>query len=131
MIPPRKAHRPVPADGAASVALDAELSWAPGFSAKLHTVYFGDNLDDVTNAAGGPLLGDAFFTPPGPLEMAKTYYWRVDEFDPPFTHTGAVWSFRTEGAAADPYPANGAVEVLPTQVLRWPSGSLAASPAVY
>ena len=130
-VPPRTAYLPVPADGGESVALDAELTWAPGYGAKLHTVYFGDNYDNVSNAAGGPLLADATFTPPGPLEMAKTYYWRVDEFDPPFTHKGAVWSFRTEGTAADPIPAKGAVDVSPTPVLKWTAGGLAASHEVY
>ncbi len=130
-ITPKTAHAPVPADGAESVALDAELSWAPGFAAKLHTVYFGDNFDDVNSAAGGLLTGDAVFTPPGPLELAKTYYWRVDEYDPPTTYKGAVWSFRTEGTAADPIPAKGAVDVSPTPVLRWTAGNLAASHEVY
>jgi len=74
-IPPLTAYSPVPADDAESVALDAKLSWAPGFGAKLHTVYFGDNFDDVNSASGGLLLADLTFTPPGPLELAKTYYW--------------------------------------------------------
>jgi hypothetical protein len=130
-IPPKTAYDPDPADGAESVALDAELSWTGGFGAKLHTVYFGDNFDDVNSAAGGPLLGDATFTPPGQLELAKTYYWRVDEFDPPTTHKGEVWSFTTEGTAANPYPAKGAVDVSPTPILRWTPGSLAASHEVY
>jgi hypothetical protein len=121
----------VPADEGESVALDVELTWAPGFEAKLHTVYFGDNFDDVNNAAGGLLLGDPFFTPSGPLEFAKAYYWRVDEFDPPMTYKGAVWSFRTEGTAADPTPVKGAVDVSPTPVLKWTAGGLAASHEVY
>ena len=130
-VPPRTAYAPVPADGAESVALDAELSWAPGFEAKLHTAYFGDNFDDVNSATGGLSGGDAFFTPPGPLELAKTYYWRVDEFDPPTTRKGAVWSFRTEGTAADPIPAKGVVAVSPTPILKWTAGHLAASHEVY
>jgi len=130
-IPPKTAYAPVPADGAESVALDAELNWAGGFGAKLHTVYFSDNFDDVNAATGGALQGDPFFTPPSPLELAKTYYWRVDEFDPPNTFKGAVWSFRTEGTAADPIPAKGAVDVSPTPVLKWTAGSLAASHEVY
>ncbi|MHC4494276.1 MAG: LamG-like jellyroll fold domain-containing protein [Planctomycetota bacterium] len=69
-IPPKTAYAPDPADGAESVALDAQLSWAPGFAAKLHTLYFGDNFDDVNSAAGGPLLGDATFTtPPRPARI--------------------------------------------------------------
>ena len=130
-VPPRTAYGPVPADGAESVAVDEQLTWTPGFEAKLHTVYFGDNFDDVSNAAGGPLLGDPFFAPPGPLELAKTYYWRVDEFDPPNTHKGEVWSFTTEGTAADPDPAKGAVGVSPTPLLKWAAASLAASHEVY
>ena len=130
-IPPKNAYAPVPADGAESVALDAELNWAGGFGAKLHTVYFSDNFDDVNAATGGPLQGDPFFTPPSPLELAKTYYWRVDEFDPPNTYKGAVWSFRAEGTAANPDPAKGAVGVSPTPLLKWTAGSLAASHEVY
>ncbi len=57
-----------------------ELSWTPGFGAKLHTIYFGDNFDNVNNAAVGLPLGATTYTP-GPLKLAKTYYWRVDEFD--------------------------------------------------
>ena len=130
-VPPKTAYAPVPADEGESVPLDVQLTWAPGFEAKLHTVYFGDNFDDVNSASGGLLLGDPFFTPPGPLEMAKTYYWRVDEFDPPMTYKGAVWSFRTEGTAADPVPAKGAVDVSPTPVLKWTAGGLADSHEVY
>jgi len=104
LIPPKTAYYPNPADGGESVDLNAQLSWAAGFGSILHTVYFGDNFDDVDNAAGGAQRGATTYTP-GPLELAKTYYWRVDEFDPPTTHKGKVWSFRTEGTAANPNPA--------------------------
>jgi len=57
-------------------------------------VYFGDNFDDVYNAAGGVPQATSAFTP-GPLESGKTYYWRVDEFDAIETHKGDVWSFTT------------------------------------
>ena len=130
-IAPKTAYNPDPADDAESVAQNAELTWAPGFEAKLHTVYFGDNFDDVNNASGGLLLGDITFTPPGPLELAKTYYWRVDESDPPSTYRGEVWSFRTEGTAADPIPVKGAVEVSPTPIVKWTAANLAASHEVY
>jgi hypothetical protein len=54
--------------------------------------------------------------------MAKTYYWRVDEFEPPTTHTGDVWSFTTEGAVAALNPANGAEDVTQTPTLTWAPG---------
>ena len=131
-VPPRTAYLPDPADEGEAVPLDVQLTWAPGFEAKLHTVYFGDNFDGVNSAAGGVFLGDEpVFTPPGPLEIAKTYYWRVDEFDPPTTHKGTVWSFRTEGTAFDPVPAKGDVDVSPTPVLKWTAANLAVSHEVY
>jgi len=130
-VAPRTAYAPDPADGAESVALDAELSWAAGFEAKLHTVYFGDNFEDVNSVTGGTPTGDTTFTPLGPLELAKTYYWRVDEFDPPTTYKGTVWSLRTEGTAANPIPVKGAVDISPTPILKWTPGSLAASHEVY
>ncbi|TKJ38607.1 MAG: hypothetical protein CEE38_02580 [Planctomycetes bacterium B3_Pla] len=129
-IPPRTAYYPDPADGAESVDLNVELGWAAGYGAKLHTVYFGDNFDDVNNAAGGAPQGAVTYTP-GPLEVAKTYYWRVDEFDVAGTHKGDVWSFTSEGAVGSPNPSNGAVDIKPTPILNWNAGVLAASHEVY
>jgi hypothetical protein len=120
-IPPKTAYFPDPANGAESVAVDAELSWTAGFGAKLHTVYFGDNFDEVDNAAGGQTQGSTTHTP-GTLKMARTYYWRVDEFDVTETHKGEVWSFTTEGAVSNPSPAKGAVDVTQTPVLTWSPG---------
>ncbi|MFZ2146051.1 MAG: LamG domain-containing protein, partial [Sedimentisphaerales bacterium] len=79
-IPPKTAYYPGPADGAELVATDVKLSWTGGFGAKLHTVYFGDNFDNVNNATGGLPQGTMTYNP-GPLKSGKTYYWRVDEFD--------------------------------------------------
>jgi hypothetical protein len=129
-IPPQTAYEPVPADGGDSVALDVQLSWTPGYGAKLHTVYFGDSFDDVNNAAGGLPRGIATYSA-GPLKMAGTYYWRVDEFDAIATYKGDVWSFTTEGAVAALAPSNGAVDVKQTQVLTWSPNVFAASHEVY
>jgi hypothetical protein len=91
---PDKAHNPSPADAATGVATNAQLSWSAGLAAKLHSVYFGDNADTVANAVGAPPL-PMTTKDPGPLEPGKTYYWRVDEFNPPTTIKGDVWSFTT------------------------------------
>ncbi len=96
LVPPKIAYEPEPADGAKFIDPDAQLSWTAGYGAKLHTIYFGDNFDDVNNAAGGLPQGITTYTP-GPLELGKTYYWRVDEFDAVTTYKGDVWSFTTAG----------------------------------
>jgi hypothetical protein len=129
-IPPKTAYYPEPADGAELVAPDVQLSWTGGFGSKLHTVYFGDNFDDVNNAAGGLPQGTATYDP-DTLKLAKTYYWRVDEFDVIETHKGNVWSFTTQGAVGSPNPANGAVDVKQTQILTWSPSIFAASHQVY
>ena len=129
-VPPKTAYFPDPADDAESIAVDVQLSWTGGFGSKLHTVYFGDNFDDVNSAAGGPPQGSETYTP-GPLELAKTYYWRVDEFDAVDTFKGDIWSFTTEGAVGSPQPANGAVDVTQSPVLTWSHGVYADSHEVY
>ena len=79
-IPSKIAYNPYPANGAEFVDPNTTISWTAGFGAKLHTIYVGDNFDDVNNAVGGSTQGPAAYTP-DPLESGKVYYWRVDEFD--------------------------------------------------
>jgi len=129
-IAPKTAYGPDPADGAEFVDPNATFTWTGGFGAKLHTAYIGNSFDEVSNAAGGTPLGSNSFSP-GPLESEKVYYWRVDEFDPPFTHKGDVWAFTTPGAVGNPQPANGAVDVQMIETLSWTSADNAASHELY
>ena len=129
-IPPVTAYSPDPADGAELVELNVRLSWAIGFDAKLHYVVFGDDFDQVSNAAEGALSGITSYNP-GPLKMATIYYWRVDEFNGADTYKGRVWSFTTIGAVSGPDPADGAVDVKPSVILTWDAGSVAAVHEVY
>jgi len=129
-IPPKTAYAPEPADAAEQVDPDANLSWTAGFGSKLHTVYFGDNFDEVDSATGGLRQGVATYDP-GTLKLAQTYYWRVDEFDAIETYKGHVWSFTTEGAVGNPNPANGAVDVKQTQIITWSPSVFAASHELY
>ena len=96
-VQPKIAHDPVPDDGAMYVDTDVTLGWTAGFEARLHTVYFGDNPDDVGAASGGIPQTDTAYVP-GALELGRTYYWRVDEFDAVTTHKGDVWSLTTRPA---------------------------------
>jgi hypothetical protein len=97
-VPPKTAWRPLPPDKARLVDPDTDLSWTPGNGAKMHTVYFGDNFDTVSNAAGGLAQVTTTYAL-NTLEMGKTYYWRVDEFDGRETHKGNIWSFTTGDAS--------------------------------
>ena len=126
-IPPKTAYSPDPADGAEFVNPDAVLRWTGGYGAKLHTIYFGDNFEDVNSAAGGVMSGSATYRPPSPFEVEKVTYWRVDEFDGFETHKGDIWAFTTLGAVGNPQPANGAVDVSMTAALSWTAADNASS----
>jgi len=94
-LAPKTAFDPSPADGAMFVNPAITLSWAPGLNAESHTVYIGENFDDVNNAADGTPQEDATYTPEEPLATGMVYYWRVDEFDGSDTHKGDILSFET------------------------------------
>ena len=93
-VPSKKAYNAYPEDGTMFVDINVKLTWMAGFGSKLHTVYFGDDFDTISNATSGIQQGLVYYSP-GPLEMNKTYYWRVDEFDGVNTYKGDVLSFTT------------------------------------
>ncbi len=100
VLRPVTAWNPTPADGARWIDPNADLSWSPGRGAATHCVYFGDNLDKVTNATGAPPQTKTTFDP-GVLGLEKVYYWRVDEVDSAGkTQKGNVWSFTTMRAGS-------------------------------
>jgi hypothetical protein len=129
-VPPKTAYGPNPADGAESVDVNTQLNWTAGFGAKLHTVYFGDDYDTVANATVGIPAGTPAYNP-GPLEPAKVYYWRVDEFDGLATYKGDIWSFTTPGAVGNPRPSYKASEVAMNATLSWTPADSAASHQLY
>jgi len=129
-VPPKTAYFPDPVDKAEFVDLNVTLSWTPGYGTIVHYIVFGDDFDEVNNAAAGTINGTTSYRP-GPLQLAKTYYWRVDETDGLETHKGEVWSFTTVGAVSGPSPADGAVDIKPTVVLGWDAGAVAASHEAY
>jgi len=93
-VPPRTAWKPTPPNSGQYIGLDADLSWSPGWGAKLHTVYFGESFEDVNSASGGKSqIGTTYAL--STLELNKTYYWRVDESDGRQTYIGDVWTFTT------------------------------------
>jgi len=106
-IPREIAYNPNPADGATHPDTWVSLEWSAGAYAVLHTVYFGDNSDDVDAGTGGTFQGsqtETSFTVglpgfgyPSGLVPGTTYYWRIDEVTGlgRFAKTlkGDVWSF--------------------------------------
>ena len=102
-IPSKKAYEPTPANGTKFVDPDPTLTWTPGMGAILHTVFIGDNFDQVNDATVGSPQTDTTFIPSA-LKFETVYYWRVDEFDGVTTHKGDVWSFTTKPfiAVSDP-----------------------------
>jgi len=130
-IPPKTAYNPNPADGTqVTDESSVTLRWTPGFGAKLHTVYFGDDFDEVSEATVGAPVGSASYSP-GALEREKVYYWRVDEFDALATYKGDVWSFTTPGAVGNPQPAYDTTDVGMNVILNWTPADSAASHELY
>ena len=93
-VPPKKAYNPVPSDNAKYIDTNVTLTWTSGYGAKMHVVYFGEDFDTVSNAAGAVPVAFTTYTP-GELELDKVYYWRIDELDGANTYKGDVWSFKT------------------------------------
>jgi hypothetical protein len=93
---PVQAFEPAPADGAAKIGVDAELSWRPGRKATSHNVYLGTDANDV--AAGTvpvETVIDHSYTPDA-LDLGTAYYWRVDEAGETGVYEGNLWTFTTQ-----------------------------------
>ncbi|MBP7053142.1 MAG: LamG domain-containing protein [Phycisphaerae bacterium] len=94
------AYYPIPKDGENNVQPDAMLTWAPGKSALGHHLYFGGDLDAVTQGTSEADQGtlDAATTSfsTGTLDPLTSYYWRVDESKTGnVVLAGPVWTFTT------------------------------------
>jgi hypothetical protein len=129
-VPPRIAYNPDPADGAEFVDPNAVFTWTPGYGAKMHSVYLGDDYDEVSVAEGQDTQVSATYNPES-LESGKVYYWRVDESDGVDTYKGDIWSFTTPGAVGNPVPANRAKDVEMTATLSWTPADSAAAHQLY
>jgi len=106
-VRPQTAWDPTPAEGAKYVLVDQKLTWNKGMNALFSFVTFGEDADVVRNTPAGASMpaADPVYTPMEGLKAGTTYYWRVDEFAPPATVQGEVWSFTTVPPAAitDPH----------------------------
>ncbi|MDI9433823.1 MAG: hypothetical protein QM570_19070 [Planctomycetota bacterium] len=92
---PAQAREPQPADEATAVAVDSSLTWRAGREAVSHEVYFGTDPEALDIVATTAVASQT----PGALDLATTYYWRVDEVndaDAIPMWEGGVWSFTTQ-----------------------------------
>ncbi|UCF42963.1 MAG: hypothetical protein JSV99_10320 [Planctomycetota bacterium] len=142
-----EAYDPNPGDGAELVTKNPTLTWEPGGWVDQHEVYFGTDETAVANADNTDTTGiyidtrdPCSYTPPGPLELGKTYYWKITEVNstppgggiPPGPWEGDVWSFRVEGHAHDPSPRDGETDVIFLGLdLEWTAGAEATRHLVY
>jgi regulation of enolase protein 1 (concanavalin A-like superfamily) len=95
---PVNPREPVPASGAAGLAVDTTLAWRAGREAGSHQVYFGTDPNAVRNGTAPVKSVTSTSFDPGPLEFGKTYYWKVAEVNEattPKAWEGPVWSFST------------------------------------
>jgi hypothetical protein len=96
---PTRAREPSPASGATGVGLDnVVLSWRAGRDAVSHKVYFSSNSGAVISGAAlvGTVGTNSYNL--GPLELGRTYYWKIDEVNlaaTPTTWQGDLWRFTT------------------------------------
>ncbi|MBN2212251.1 MAG: NPCBM/NEW2 domain-containing protein [Sedimentisphaerales bacterium] len=98
-VPPLRAGRPIPADGALYVDPAALLSWCESNRATVFRLYFGASEAAVAAATPGSPPDKGEFTEPGwnpgGLATGTWYYWRVDKTVDGVTTPGMVWRFHT------------------------------------
>ncbi|HCO94019.1 MAG TPA: hypothetical protein DIU00_08720 [Phycisphaerales bacterium] len=128
-------RKPVPADGAVIRDTWVPLSWERGDYGVSHSIYIGDDPDEVLAGTGDTFranqtntdyaVGFPGFPYPDGVVKGTTYYWRIVdiEADETTTHSGPVWSFTIAPKTAfDPSPADSAESVDPNIALEWEPG---------
>jgi len=83
------AVNPGPADGAADVSVNVDLTWLEAEFATSRELWLGKEgaMEKVEPAPAGTSFD------PGTLELGQTYQWRVDQIGPSGTVTGRTWTF--------------------------------------
>ena len=87
---PGKATTPTPANGANSVGLNDDFTWATVADADNYNVYFGTSSPGTFIGNQGPNTYD-----PGAMDANTIHYWRIDANNASGATTGDVWSFTT------------------------------------
>jgi len=95
---PVRATEPSPVSGATDVGVDTILSFKAGREAARHDVYLGTDEQAVIDG-NVPVAGVTEASYACSLDLAGTYYWRVDEANDAKTPTiwqGDIWNLSTQ-----------------------------------
>jgi hypothetical protein len=97
---PVRARAPNPQSGAKDVDVDVDvvLSWRAGREAAEHRVFISNDMKAVIGGTAPVETVTEARYDPQPLDLGRTYYWRVDEVndsETPDTWEGEVWNFAT------------------------------------
>jgi len=95
---PLRVREPFPASGATDIDPDVVLDWRAGREAAEHDVYLSTNEQAVTDGnAPVTTMTETSYAPS--LDLASTYYWRIDEVNDaeiPTTWQGDIWNLSTQ-----------------------------------
>jgi len=92
------AQEPNPVSGATDVDVDVTLGWRTGREAAKHNVYLSTDEQTVIDGTA-PVVTVTSPSYASSLDLAGTYYWRVDEVndvETPTTWQGDIWSLSTQ-----------------------------------
>ena len=95
---PVSARKSDPDDGATDIDIDVILGWRAGREADEHKVYFDTDRQAVKDGTAPVVTVSQTGFSPLPLDLAGTYYWRVDEVNNAEAvplWEGDIWSFTT------------------------------------
>ena len=96
---PVSAREPSPDSGATDVDVNVTLGWQAGREAARHNVYLSTDEQAVIDGnAPVNTVTDASYSPL-PLDLGRTYYWRIDEVnetETPTTWQGDIWNLSTQ-----------------------------------
>ncbi len=136
--PPTIPAEPSPANGAANVTFNPQLSWTssdPDNDPVLYDVYFGTSPSPPLAAAG--ISGSAFDLGGG-LAFSTVYYWRIVARDDLGAESaGPIWTFTTRATNSapneptSPIPADGGLVSPLLTELRWTATDSDSDPLTF
>jgi hypothetical protein len=93
---PTWAREPSPASGVMDVNTDVVLTWRAGREAAQHDIYLSSDEQAVVARTALVRKARGNYYAVDTLNLATTYYWRVDELSIRAGWAGDVWSFTTQ-----------------------------------